>query len=101
MSFKCEVSNLGSQFGNNVSHSNRKTRKKFKPNLCQINYQSSHTRKSYSLRVSSSCIRNIDKAGGFDSYIINAKTKNLSPKALKIKKEILAEKLKKTKNTDE
>ncbi|MDD3776296.1 MAG: 50S ribosomal protein L28 [Actinomycetota bacterium] len=36
MSGKCDICGKGPMFGNNVSHSHKKTRKVFKPNLQKI-----------------------------------------------------------------
>ena len=33
MSMRCDVCGKGPQFGNNVSHANNKTRRRFNPNL--------------------------------------------------------------------
>ncbi|MDP4038535.1 MAG: 50S ribosomal protein L28 [bacterium] len=33
MAYKCDITGKGKQFGHNVSHSQRKTQKVFKPNL--------------------------------------------------------------------
>ena len=72
MSRKCELTGVGVQFGNNVSHSQRKTRRSFLPNLRKIKYKSEVTGEEYAFRVTARCIRTIDKLGGLDNFIINA-----------------------------
>jgi large subunit ribosomal protein L28 len=39
MAKRCEVCGKGPQFGNNVSHANNKTRRRFNPNLQSIRVQ--------------------------------------------------------------
>ncbi|MCW5961662.1 MAG: 50S ribosomal protein L28 [Pyrinomonadaceae bacterium] len=39
MAKRCEVCGKGPQFGNNVSHANNKTRRRFNPNLQRIRVQ--------------------------------------------------------------
>lgn len=88
MSRRCELTGVGVQFGNNVSHSNRKTRRRFEPNIKVIKCVSELTGQDYKLKVIARCIRSIEKAGGFDAFILNAKACKMSDKAKSIKKEI-------------
>jgi large subunit ribosomal protein L28 len=89
MSCKCELSGVGVQHGNMVSHSQRKTRRKYRPNLQSMTFFSQLTRKFYSFRVSARCIKSIDKAGGFDSYMIKSPISQMSNKASIAKRGIL------------
>jgi large subunit ribosomal protein L28 len=88
MSRRCELTGVGVQFGNNVSHSQRKTRRRFEPNIKVIKCKSDLTGQDYKLKVIARCIRSIEKAGGFDSFILNAKACKMSDKAKSIRKEI-------------
>ncbi|MFK7973390.1 MAG: 50S ribosomal protein L28 [Rickettsiaceae bacterium] len=92
MSRKCELTGVAVQFGNNVSHSQRKTRRTFEPNIKTIVYQSQLTGQKYRLKVAARTIRTVEKNGGFDTFIIKAKDALLSDKAKKLKKEILKKK---------
>ena len=76
------------QFGNNVSHSQRKTRRRFEPNIKIVKCRSELTGQEYKLKVVARCLRSIEKAGGFDSYILNAKVCKMSDNAKSIRKEI-------------
>ncbi|MGI8470217.1 MAG: 50S ribosomal protein L28 [Pyrinomonadaceae bacterium] len=42
MAKRCEVCGKGPQFGNNVSHANNKTRRRFNPNLQSIRVKSAN-----------------------------------------------------------
>ncbi len=88
MSRRCELTGVGVQFGNNVSHSQRKTRRRFEPNIKIIKCVSELTGQEYRLKVIARCLRSIEKAGGFDSFILNAKTCKMSDKAKSIRKDI-------------
>ncbi len=49
--------------GNNVSHSNKKTKRKFLPNLQKKTFFIPETGESITLKVSTSAIRTINKKG--------------------------------------
>lgn len=89
MSRRCELTGVGVQFGNNVSHSQRKTRRRFEPNLRVIKYKSEFTGKDYAFRVNARCIRTVDKVGGFDNFILNSKACKMSCYAKAVRREIL------------
>ncbi|MFC2966516.1 50S ribosomal protein L28 [Acidimangrovimonas pyrenivorans] len=88
MSRVCELSGKGPMTGNNVSHANNKTRRRFLPNLNDVTLLSETLGQSFKLRVAASALRSVDHRGGLDAYLAKAKDEELSPKALKIKKEI-------------
>ena len=52
MSRACELTGKAVMSGNNVSHANNKTRRRFLPNLCNVTLASEVMGQSYSLRVS-------------------------------------------------
>lgn len=88
MSRRCELTGKGPMSGNNVSHANNKTRRRFLPNLHPITFISDTLGRSFKLRVSSAAIRSVDHRGGLDAYLARAKDTELSGTALDIKKEI-------------
>ncbi|WP_102225040.1 50S ribosomal protein L28 [Acidimangrovimonas sediminis] len=88
MSRVCELSGKGPMTGNNVSHANNKTRRRFLPNLNEVTLISDTLGRSFSLRVSAAALRTVDHRGGLDAFLAKAKDADLSAKALKIKKEI-------------
>ena len=63
MSKFCFVTGKKPQFGNNVSHSNRKTKKKFNPNIHKLRFWLSSKNKYVKLSVSSKGLRIINKFG--------------------------------------
>lgn len=90
MSRRCELTGKGPMTGNNVSHANNKTKRRFLPNLNDVSLMSEATGRTYKLRISASALRSVDHRGGLDAFLAKAKDAELSPNALKIKKEIAA-----------
>lgn len=88
MSRRCELTGKGPMSGNNVSHANNKTRRRFLPNLQDVTLQSDTLGRSFKFRVSSAALRTVDHRGGLDAFMARAKDDELSPGALKVKKEI-------------
>ena len=76
--------------GNNVSHSNIKTKRRFMPNLAAVSLKSDVMGQSYSLRITNAALRTIDFRGGLDPVIVKAKDEVLSAKALRLKRQIKA-----------
>ncbi len=90
MSRRCELTGVGPMVGNNVSHSNIKTKRRFMPNLAAVSLKSDVMGQSYSLRITNAALRTIDFRGGLDPVIVKAKDEVLSAKALKLKRQIKA-----------
>jgi large subunit ribosomal protein L28 len=88
MSRVCELTGKGPMTGNNVSHANNKTRRRFLPNLTEVTLGSDVLDRRFKLRISNAALRTVDHRGGLDAFMAKAKDAELSPKALKIKKEI-------------
>ena len=88
MSRRCELTGKGPMTGNNVSHANNKTRRRFLPNLNEVTLQSETLGRGVKLRISAAALRTIDHRGGLDAFLAKAKDNELSDNALKIKKEI-------------
>ena len=63
MSRSCVLTGKTVQYGNRVSHSNRRTRHKFFPNLHTKRFWSQDLKKFITLKVSSYALRTIDKIG--------------------------------------
>jgi large subunit ribosomal protein L28 len=76
--------------GHNVSHSNIKTKRRFLPALAATSLQSESLGQSFRLRVTNGALRTLDFRGGLDAFLVKAKDEDLSPRALKIKKQVKA-----------
>ena len=88
MSRVCELTGKGPMVGNNVSHANNKTKRRFMPNLNDVTLQSEALGRGIKLRISASALRSVDHRGGLDKFLAKAKDIELSVNAQKIKKEI-------------
>ncbi len=88
MSRVCELTGKGPMSGNNISHANNKTRRRFLPNLNEVTLISDVLGQSFKFRVTAAALRSVDHRGGLDAYLAKAKDDELSANALKIKKEI-------------
>ena len=88
MSRRCELTGKGPMSGNNVSHANNKTRRRFLPNLNDVTLQSETLGRGVKLRISAAALRSVDHRGGIDAFLAKAKDADLSDNALAIKKEI-------------
>ena len=88
MSRVCELTGKGPMSGNNVSHANNKTRRRFLPNLNEVSLISESLGRTYQLRISAAALRSVDHRGGLDAFLAKAKDVELSDRALKIKREL-------------
>ena len=88
MSRVCELTGKGPMSGNNVSHANNKTKRRFLPNLTEVTLGSEILDRSFKLRLSNAALRTVDARGGLDAVLLKAKDEVLSDRALKIKREI-------------
>ncbi|MDE2362556.1 MAG: 50S ribosomal protein L28 [Hyphomicrobiales bacterium] len=88
MSRRCELTGKAVQTGNLVSHSNRKTRTRFLPNLCNVTLQSETLGRPVRLRIAAATLRSVEHRGGIDAFLAKANDAELSQNARAIKREI-------------
>jgi len=69
MARRCDLTGTKPQFGHNVSHSNRKTNRRFDPNLQPVTFYSEALKQSVPLRVTTRAIRTVQKHGGIDRFL--------------------------------
>ena len=89
MSRRCELTGKGPMTGNNVSHANNKTKRRFLPNLNDVTLQSESLGRGFKMRITAAALRSVDHRGGLDAFLLKAKDSELSDNALKIKKEVV------------
>lgn len=77
MSKVCQLTGKRPISGNNVSHSNQKTKRRFLPNLQKKRFYIPETDKWVTLKVTTKAIRNINKLGIF-AYIKKLERKGVS-----------------------
>jgi large subunit ribosomal protein L28 len=88
MSRRCELTGKAVLTGHLVSHSNRKTKRRFLPNLCSVTLQSDALGRSVRLRVSAHALRSVEHRGGLDAFLVKANDDDLSAGARQLKREI-------------
>jgi large subunit ribosomal protein L28 len=88
MSRRCELTGKGVQTGHLVSHSNRKTKTRFLPNLCNVTLISDTLGRSVRLRVAAAALRSVEHRGGLDAFLLKARDTELSTGALALKRQI-------------
>ena len=88
MSRRCELTGKGPVGGHRVSHSNRKTKRRFEPNLLNVTMISDMLGRSIKLRVSANALKTVDHRGGLDAFLAQAKDAQLSPHMRELKREI-------------
>ena len=92
MSKKCDILGTGVQSGNNVSHANNKTRRRFMPNLQVVSLFSETLNRVFKMKICSKTLRSIEHNGGLDAYLTSTSSSKLTPEAQKIKKSITTKK---------
>lgn len=89
MSRRCELSGKAVQSGHLVSHSNRKTKTRFLPNLCAVSLISDSLGRTVRLRIAAAALRSVEHRGGLDAFLLKAKDEDLSAKTRALKREVL------------
>ena len=88
MSRRCRITGKTVQSGNNVSHANNRTRRRFLPNLQVLSFMSDALGESIRIRLSMRALRTIEKNGGIDSFLLKERNSQLQPEAIQIKRRI-------------
>ncbi len=88
MSRRCELTGKAVMSGNNVSHANNKTRRRFLPNLVNVTLMSDLLNQRIRMRITAHALRSVEHRGGLDAFLTKAADTELSPKARLIKRQI-------------
>jgi large subunit ribosomal protein L28 len=88
MSRRCELLAVGVMTGNKVSHSNRKTRRRFLPNLKTVSFKSDSLGSDLTLKIATSTLRTINKFGNIDNFLVNYRCNKLTESAQKLRRQI-------------
>ena len=88
MARRCDITGKGVLVGNNVSHANNKTKRRFLPNLQDATLLSDVLGHSVSLRVTANGLRTIEHNGGLDQYLLTTRNAKLPEDAQKLKRRI-------------
>ncbi len=88
MARRCDFTGKGVQSGNNVSHANNRTRRRFLPNMQKASLLSDALGETIQLRLSTRAIRTIEKRGGLDAYLLSTPAAKLGKKARVLRRRV-------------
>jgi len=88
MSRHCQITGKGVLTGNNVSHANNKTRRRFLPNLQVTSLLSDALGVAIRLRLSTRAIRTVEHNGGIDTFLLSTPNRKLSTDMRVLKRRI-------------
>jgi large subunit ribosomal protein L28 len=88
MARRCELTGKGVLAGNNVSHSNIKTRRRFLPNVQETSLHSDALGRAVRLKVCTQALRSVEHNGGLDAFLLKARDNNLSLRAQRVKRAV-------------
>lgn len=88
MARRCSITGKGVLTGNNVSHANNRTRRRFLPNLQDTSVLSDALGRMVRLRVSMNGLKTIEHNGGIDAFLLATADTKLSAEARKLKRQI-------------
>ena len=89
MSRRCQITGKGVLTGNNVSHANNKTRRRFLPNLQAASLLSDALGVAVTLRLSTRAIRTVERNGGIDAFLLGTPDRRLPEVARALKRRIV------------
>ncbi|HEX3401997.1 MAG TPA: 50S ribosomal protein L28 [Acetobacteraceae bacterium] len=89
MSRRCQITGKGVLAGNNVSHANNRTRRRFLPNLQDTSLLSDILGTAVRLRLSTRGIRTVEHNGGIDAYLLGTPNSRLTTDAMALKRRLL------------
>jgi large subunit ribosomal protein L28 len=90
MARRCELTGKAVLTGNNVSHANNRTKRRFLPNLKNVSLISDALNRTVRLRISVAALRSVEHRGGLDAFLVKAREEELSERARKLRKDVLA-----------
>jgi len=88
MTRRCTLTGKTMQVGNRVSHSNKKTKHRFMPNLQSKLLYSDILQSNIRVRLAASALRTIDHVGGIDAFLLKTPAAKLPPEGVVLKKRI-------------
>lgn len=88
MARRCSVTSKAVMTGNNVSHANNKSRRRFLPNLQSKRLMSDVLGQMIRLRISTHGLRTIEARGGLDAFLMGADVSRLDDKMVALKRRV-------------
>ena len=88
MTRRCELTGKGPMSGQLRSHAENKTKRTFRPNLCDVTLISDALQRKVRLRISAHALKTVERRGGLDAFLLKAGDEELSERCLKLKRDI-------------
>jgi large subunit ribosomal protein L28 len=88
MTRRCELTGKLPLSGQLRSHAENKTKRKFRPNLCEVTLLSDALGRKVRLRVSAHALKSVEHRGGLDAFLLKATEKDLSERCQKLRREV-------------
>lgn len=95
MSRRCELTGKTVMSGNNVSHANNRTRRRFLPNLQDSAMMSDVLGMPVRLCISTHALRTVEHNGGIDAFLLGTPDRKLPTEARALKRRIARARAKK------
>lgn len=90
MARRCTLTGKGVMAGNNVSHANNKTKRRFLPNLRQQTLYSETLGESVRMRISNHALRTVEQRGGLDGFLLKARPSELPGELRRLRRRLEA-----------
>lgn len=88
MARRCALTGKGVLTGNNVSHSNIKSRRRYLPNIQVATLLSETLGEAVRIKLAVSAIRTVEHRGGLDAFLISTKAADLPTELRRLKRRI-------------
>jgi len=88
MTRRCELTGKLPLSGQLRSHAENKSKRKFRPNLCDVTLMSDALSRKVRLRISAHALKSVEHRGGLDAFLLKARDEELSDRCLKLKREL-------------
>lgn len=90
MARRCSLTGKAVQTGNNVSHANNRTRRRYLPNVQNRRLYSESLGETVRIKVAVNTLRSIEKRGGLDAYLLATPRAALSSDLARLRSRIAA-----------
>ena len=90
MARRCSLTGKGVLTGNNVSHANNRTRRRYLPNIQQRRLYSESLGETVRVKIAVNTLRAIEKKGGIDAFLLDASAADLPPVLARVRRRLEA-----------
>ena len=89
MTRRCELTGKLPLSGQLRSHAENKSKRKFRPNLCNVTLISDALGRKFRLKISAHALKSVEHRGGLDAFLLKASDEDLSERCLRLKRDIV------------